>query len=452
MRPSGRNRARTRCPAARCSTASYGHAEGVGDELREDRLGPLAHLGRGGQDPDPALGGQLERGDRGELDLARAGEPGAVPGEREPDAGGRPLATRSAAASPGSSRSPLAPARSRRRVARAQPLELGRPRRRARGPPRRPRCRAGPGRSGSCRRAVDVPPADLERARCPSASAIRLRWVSAANSDLRRPEPAERAVRRRVRPRRAGPDPDVRAAVRAAGVDRAARQDDRRERAVRAAVHDDLDVLRDEPAVVGHAGPVADDRRVALGRRRDVLVTVVDHPDRPARPCSARSAAWSAMTDGYSSLPAEPAAGLGLDDPGLRVVDREAPLERGVDVVRALERAVDRDAAVVGRHRDHRVVLDVQLLLVTDPVLALEDEVGRGEGRIGVAGGQLVGARTRDRTPRGSKTAGSGSVRRVSGAARGAQGRRGPARRGAPAARHGAGSRRRSGRGSAGPP
>ena len=76
--------------------------------------------------------------------------------------------------------------------------------------------------------------------------------------DLRRPEAAERAVGRRVRR-------DVARArmrtfgqrVRAAGVERAARQDHRRQRAVRAAVHDDLDVLRDEAAVAGHAGPVA---------------------------------------------------------------------------------------------------------------------------------------------------------------------------------------------------
>ena len=41
--------------------------------------------------------------------------------------------------------------------------------------------------------------------------------------DLRRAEATERAVRRRVRPGRPGADPDVRAAVRAARVDRAAR-------------------------------------------------------------------------------------------------------------------------------------------------------------------------------------------------------------------------------------
>ena len=162
---------------------------------------------------------------------------------------------------------------------------------------------------------------------------------------LRRPEPTECAVRRRVRARRAGADPDVRAAIRAAGVDRAARQDDGRQRAVRAAVHHDLDVLGDEPAVAGHAGPVADDRRVALGRGGEVLVAVVDHPHRP--PGLARQ---QRRVEGDHRrvllLATEPAAGLRLDDARLPVVDGEAALERGVDVVRALERAVDGDPAV----------------------------------------------------------------------------------------------------------
>ena len=72
---------------------------------------------------------------------------------------------------------------------------------------------------------------------------------------LRRAEAAEGAVGRRVRRHRAAADADVRALVRAARVEDAARQDDRRERAVRAAIHDDLDVLGDE-AAVGAARPV----------------------------------------------------------------------------------------------------------------------------------------------------------------------------------------------------
>ena len=52
---------------------------------------------------------------------------------------------------------------------------------------------------------------------------------------------------------------------------------------------------------------------------------------------------------------------------------------------------MDGHAAVLARDRDHRVVLDVELLLVADPVLALEDEVGGREGGVGVAAAELVG-------------------------------------------------------------
>ena len=68
-----------------------GHPQLRRRELREDRLRALAHLGRGRQDDDRALGGELDRCYRGEVDLARAGEPGTVPRERETDAVGAPV-------------------------------------------------------------------------------------------------------------------------------------------------------------------------------------------------------------------------------------------------------------------------------------------------------------------------------------------------------------------------
>ena len=77
---------------------------------------------------------------------------------------------------------------------------------------------------------------------------------------------------------------------------------------------------------------------------------------------------------GVLLLAAEAAAGLRLDHLGLRVGQQERAAERLVDVVRALERAVDGHSAVVAGHGDHRVVLDVQLLLVADPVLAFDHE------------------------------------------------------------------------------
>src|SRR4029079_2882399 len=144
--------------------------------------------------------------------------------------------------------------------------------------------------------------------------------------DLGRAKAAEGAVRWRIRPRGWGEEPDVRAAIRAARVYGAAAQDDGREGAVRAAVHDDLDVLGDERPVGPHAGAVGDDRRVALRRGREVLVPVVDHPDRlPGLP---REQCGMERDDrGVLLLAAEPAPRLRLDDPGLLVAQTERPLQ-----------------------------------------------------------------------------------------------------------------------------
>jgi len=206
---------------------------------------------------------------------------------------------------------------------------------------------------------------------------------------LGRAKAAEGAVRRRVRSSRPAAQADVRAAIRAAGMEHAARQHHRGQRAVGAAIHHDVDVLGDEPAVLRHPGPVADDRRVPLRRRGDVLVALVDHPHRPPR-LEREQRGVERQHRRVLLLAPKAAAGLLLDDPCLDRVEAQRPLERLVDVVRALHRAVDDDAAVLAGHRDHRLVLDVQLLLVTDPVHALEDEVGLGEARGDIALRNLV--------------------------------------------------------------
>ena len=134
---------------------------------------------------------------------------------------------------------------------------------------------------------------------------------------LRRPEAAEGAVGRRVRGHGPAADAHVGALVGTAGVEDAAREHHRRQRAVGAAVHDDLDVLGDEPAVRIHARAVADDRRVALGGGRDVLVAVVDHAHRPAHPLRQQGGV-DGEDRGVLLLAAEAAASLRLGDDGLR--------------------------------------------------------------------------------------------------------------------------------------
>ncbi len=235
---------------------------------------------------------------------------------------------------------------------------------------------------------VEIPPPDLERAQA-EILGEPVDVDLCRELGLRRPEPAERAVRWRVGPRRPGTDPNVRTAVGPARVDRPATQDDRRQRAVGAAVHDHVDVLGDEGPVALDACPMGDDRRVALRRRREVLVSVVDHPDRLAG-LSGEQGGVDREDRRVFLLAPEPATRLRLDDLRLLVVELERALQRLVDVVRALERAVDGDPAVLPGHRDHRVVLDVELFLVADPVRPLEDEVGIGEAFVQVARGDLV--------------------------------------------------------------
>ena len=103
-----------------------------------------------------------------------------------------------------------------------------------------------------------------------------------------------------------------------------------------------------------HAGAMPDDRRMPLGRRQHVLDAVVDHLHRPVRPCSASSAAWPAIIDGYSSLPPKPPPVSVWTTRTLLGRQAEQHHQRLVHVVRALQRAVDRDAAVLRARRSRR--------------------------------------------------------------------------------------------------
>ena len=130
---------------------------------------------------------------------------------------------------------------------------------------------------------IDVAPADLQR-RDPELLGEPVEMRLRGELDLRRAEPAEGAVGRRVGPRGGRADPDVRAAVgppawmaprlRTTGVS---------VQYAPPSITTSMSCASSRPSAV-IAGPVPDDRRVALGGRRDVLVAVVDHPHRSLRP------------------------------------------------------------------------------------------------------------------------------------------------------------------------
>ena len=93
---------------------------------------------------------------------------------------------------------------------------------------------------------------------------------------------------------------------------------------------------------------------------------------------------------GVLLLAAKPAARLRLDDDAPAVIQCECPLHRRVDVVRALERSVHRDAAVRAGNGDDPLGLDVQLLLMADTVGALDDEVCLRQARLDIAARDVV--------------------------------------------------------------
>ena len=101
---------------------------------------------------------------------------------------------------------------------------------------------------------------------------------------LRRAEAAERAVGRRVGHHRAAADADVDRS----DTGRLAWITPRESTTALSVAYappsrQHVDVHRDQPAVARHAGAMADDRRMALGRRHHVLDAVVDRSS-PAGP------------------------------------------------------------------------------------------------------------------------------------------------------------------------
>ena len=351
--------------------------ERVGDDLRVHRPRALTDLGARDENPRAALG-ERERRLRRELDLAAAGEARS----RGRTATGRARARCSL-------RGLVAPKPRSGGGGRHRPslLEIG-PLHRLAQHLQRAAVLAEPlaGR-GRVARPQRVDLAHAHRIE-PELRGDAIHVDFGRELRLRRAEAAERAVGRRVRHRRAAADADVIAAIRPAGVNHAAREDDGAQRRVGAAVEHGVDLDRRQPAVARHAGLVADDRRMALRRRDHVLDAVVDQLHRPAGllreqrgvPGDHRRVLF---------LAAEAAAGLRLHDADLVARQPEQHHQRAVHVVRALHRSVHGDPVdvvrhAVARHGDDAVRLDVELLLVPDPVLALDDDVGEREAVVDV--------------------------------------------------------------------
>ena len=183
----------------------------------------------------------------------------------------------------------------------------------------------------------------------------------ASEERLRGAEPAERAERHRVREHGAPPDPHVLARIRSGGMDEPARQHHGRERPVRAAVEQHLDILGEETPVRGEPSSVADLGRMAFRGRGHVLRAVVDQLHRAAGlECEQRRM----ERDGrrvFLFAP-EPAARRGLNHANARLVTPQRVLQRGEHVVRALHRTLHHEHVVL-EPGDHPLGFQVDVLL-----------------------------------------------------------------------------------------
>src|SRR5664279_3719576 len=200
---------------------------------------------------------------------------------------------------------------------------------------------------------------------------------------LRRSEASEGAVRRRVRGDRDGLDRDVLPAVGAGRVEGGAREDDRSQRDVRTAVHEDPDRDGRQVSLAVAAGLDRHLTGMALRRRLDVLLPVVDHLHGPAALLREQEGMESEKR-GVLLLPAESAARHGLRHVHVRVVEAERALDTLVNVERALQRAHQMSPVGVPE-REHALRLDVELLLMVRAVPAGQADRTRSDRLGGVA-------------------------------------------------------------------
>ena len=144
-------------------------------------------------------------------------------------------------------------------------------------------------------------------------------------------------------------------------MDDGARQDDRRQRHVRAAVDHHVDILCQEPAVAPEPGAVPHQRGVPLRGRRHVLAPVVNQLHRPAA-LERQQRGVEGDVRGEFFLAAEATPRGRLDHADQRFLALEGVLQRVDDVIRALHRALHYQHVPL-EIRDHPLGFQVGVLL-----------------------------------------------------------------------------------------
>ena len=172
--------------------------------------------------------------------------------------------------------------------------------------------------------------------------------------------------------------------VSAAGMNGAARKDDRRESFVSAAIEGEIDFTGENFASFTDGGAMARAGRMTLRGGGHIFESVINN--------FYGLAGFHREERGVGSdhrrilfLATERAAGFHLHDTDAIGGESKKFHEGFVDVVRALERAPDGEAMLGIEGGDHAVVFDVELLLRAGGVFRFDDEVGVLKGGVEVA-------------------------------------------------------------------
>ena len=201
---------------------------------------------------------------------------------------------------------------------------------------------------------------------------------------LRPAEPAKRGVRLRVRLAAVRDDAHVRQVIAVVGVHHGPVVDRPREVGGEPAPRGEHQLEPENPAGRIEADVVVEEVVVALAGDHDVVVPVVAHLDRtPETPARDRRRAGGQPA--LRLLAAEPAAHAPTFDRHPVGADAQRVRHLLLRLARVLRRVVHEDPAVLARHREGDLALQVELFLPADAPPARQPVRGGGQGGARVA-------------------------------------------------------------------
>ena len=163
----------------------------------------------------------------------------------------------------------------------------------------------------------------------------------------------------------------------------------RAQRGVGPAVENKVDLHRGDGAVVFHPGALAGPDRMAFGGEQDILMAVVNNFHRLTA-FQGQQRAVPGDQGGKLLFAAKRAAHRGLFHADFFEREIQGDHQLRGDVIRTLQAALNKDAAVFFGNGENALRFDIQLLLMPGPVFAFDDFVRGGEPVMHIAFGDRL--------------------------------------------------------------